>query len=52
MSESAASCFFCSVVWFDVKVWLVLGFVWLQVAEALEGINDIVQHGQVNTEFL
>ena len=33
-------------------VWLVLGFALLQVVEAIEGINDIVQHGEVDAAFI
>ena len=40
--------FLCSVSRFDVGVWLVLGFAWMQVVKALEGINGIVQHGEVD----
>ena len=52
MSESAAYCLFFSVGWFGVGVWLVLGFVWLKVVEALEGIDDIVHHGEVDAAFV
>ena len=33
-------------------VWLVLGSVWLKVVEALEGIDDIVHHGEVDAAFV
>ena len=33
-------------------VWLVLGFAWLKVVEALEGIDNIFQHGEVDAAFV
>ena len=32
-------------------VWLVFEFAWLQMMEALEGINTIIQYGEVNAAF-
>jgi hypothetical protein len=35
---------FCSVVGFDVRVWLMLWFVGCLVLESREGLGDIVKH--------
>ena len=38
----------CSILGLEVRVWLVLRFLWMGMVEAFDGLTDIVEHGDVH----